>query len=461
MASIANNTLDSIMKYEINTIKSSRDKVVFYDIHATIHTPKGDLRILYVVRFDRLKDFVDRYSDVINLSVAVQSGMLAHDIFPYQDKLEVTLELLPLKNETNYTREFGKAILNQRFVARLTDHRGQLVEGNSDQVTSKYIPGSEMITVCTFQLVSKGVMALRSKTVGLIAREVSPMELIKYCLTEYSKDLGSGDVEKIAGVAVVPGYTDEIREHVIVPHLTRLTTLPRLVNQSVGGLYPTGFSYYLYGDFWHVYPLYDTTRFAQSEFTLTIINVPKNRLPGIEKTWRVTPTQIIIMSTGEVQQRDTAIAERDSLGTATRFVDARKVVEGFGEREDNKFTTNYLSNVTEATLDAEDSDPTQQAVHQEIKVTSAYNLEYTQLAERAGSKMMITWENSDDSVLYPGMPVRYMFLVNGEAHQLYGTLLAAETMMVAVNQDPVQKKFSATTALSCFMSRDVTNRSVE
>lgn len=462
MASDAStDTLDSVMKYEIEAIKSSKTTVVYYDIQATIHTPKGDLKILYPIRFDRLKDFVDRFSDVINLSVAVQSGMLAHDIFPQQDKLEVTLQLLPLKNETMYTREMGKAILNKRYVARLTGVRGELVEGNSDQINSKYVAGREHITVCTFQLVDKVVMSLRSKTVGLIARDVRPMDLIKYCLTEYSKDLDSGDNEKISGVTIVPGYTEEVRDHVIIPHLTRLATVPKLINQAVGGMYSTGFSYYLYGDFWHVFPLYDTTRFAQSDFTLTIINVPKNKLPGIEKTWRITPTQIIIMSTGDVQQQDTSIANRDTLGTATRFVDARKVIEGFGNVEDNKFTTNFAGNVTEATLSNKDDDPTQQAVHQEIKVTSAYNLEYSALAERSGSKMMITWENSDDSVLYPGIPVRYMFLVNGKAHQLYGTLLAAETMMTPTNRDPSQKRFGSTTTLSCFMTRDVYNREMQ
>lgn len=454
-------TLDSIMQYEIDEIKRGQTYVVFYDVQATIHTPKGDLEILYPIRVDRLKDYVDHFSDVINLTVAVTGGMMSHDIFPHQENLEVTLKMIPLASSTNYKRNENGAILNQRFIARLTKHEGHLVEGNSDVVTTKVIRGNEHIVACTFQLVDKVVMALRSKTVGNIVRNIKPMELIKYCLTEYSKDLGSGESEKIAGVNVVPGYTEEEREHIIIPHLTRLTTLPRIVNEAVGGLYPTGFSYYLEGNFWHVFPLYDTSRFATSDYTLTIINVPKNRLPGIEKTFRVTPTQVIVMSTGEVKYVDSSISERDTLGTSTRFVDSRKVIEGFGEREDNKFVTNFSDNVTEATLDALATDPTQQAVHQKILVTSAYNLEYSKLAERAGSKIMITWENSNDLLLYPGMPVRYMFLVEGKAHQLYGTLLAAETMAIPTNKDPKKKKFSSTTVLSCFMTRDISNRDMQ
>lgn len=454
------NTLDSIMQYEIDAIKNGQSYVIFYDVSVTIHTPKGDLDILYPIRFDRLKDYVDHFSDVINLTVAVTGGVMAHDIFPNQENLEITLKMIPLMNTTTYNKLDNGEILNKRFIARLTKHEGQLVEGNSDAVTQREVAGSEHIVSCTFQLVDKVIMALRSKTVGNIVRNVKPMELIKFCLTEYSKDLGSGDSEKIAGVNIVPGFTEEEREHIIIPHLTRLTTLPRVVNEAVGGLYPTGFSYYLEDNFWYVFPLYDTTRFSKSDYTLTIINVPKNRLPGIEKTFRVTPTQVIIMSTGEVKHVDTSITERDTLGTATRFVDSRKVIEGFGEREDNKFITNFDSNVTEATVSALTSDPTQQAVHQQIKVTSAYNLEYSRLSERNGSKMIITWENSNDILLYPGMPVRYMFLVQGKAHQLYGTLLAAETMSTPTNKDPQQKKFGSTTTLSCFMTRDVNNRSL-
>lgn len=460
MSTNTDSALDTIVKHEINKIASLPAYTVFYDLSVKIHTPKGDLDTLYAVRFDRLKDFISNFADVINVSVAMPMGMYQHDVVPYKDKIEVTVALKPLMSTTEYNRYRSGEIINQRFTARLVDQQSPLVEGQSDAISNKGVADRDIINVVTFQLIDAVNMALRTKTVGFIARDTAPMDVIKYCLTEYSKDLNSGDAEQIEGVNIVPGYTQEVREHIPIPHLTRLTKLPWLVNQIVGGMYPTGFSYYLKDKWWYVFPLYNTKRFGSSDFTLTIINIPPNRMPGSEKTFRVTPTQVIVISTGKVKYVDSSLSETDSLGNVARFIDANKVVGDFGKVEDNKFITNFGSNVVEAAIDTGPELPKQE-IHHETKITSSYNLEYSKLAERQGSKIIITWENSNDAVLYPGMPVRYMFLVNGVTHQLYGTLLASETMMVPINQNPKLKKFGATTSLSCFMSRDITNQDVE
>lgn len=455
------NSLASVIKQEINLISSKPAYTVFYDMDITVHTPKGDVKVLYPVRLDRLKDFVSRFSDVINLSFAMPTGSYEHDVVPYNDNLEVTLNLIPLMSTQDYNRLTSSKIINKRYFARLTEQTSKLVEGNTDLVINKKMLNEQEITIVTVQLVDKVVMALREKTIGTIVRQANPMDIIKYFLTEQSKNLNSGDAEDIKGVNVVDGFTQEVREHVIIPPLTRLTNLPNVVNEQVGGIYSTGFSYYFDSNWWYVYPLYDTTRYAKSDYTLTIINVPKNRLPGSEKTFRLTKNQVIIISTGKVKYEDTARSEKDSLGTVTRFIDSRKVIEGFGEQTDNKFVTDFSSNVNEAGLEPEKNDPTRQELHSGPKVTSAYNKEYSKLAQRQGSKMQVTWENSNDAVLSPGMPVRYMFLVNNKVRQLYGVLLASETLMVPINKNPKLKKMGATTVLSCFMSRDITNSKVE
>lgn len=454
-------TLASVIQYEIDAIKKSNHYTTCWDIEVHIHTPKATLPILYVERFDRLKDYVERFTDVVNITVAVPSGMWTRDILPHKDKLEISVEFVPIASTTQYTRLLSGERIKRRYLAKLTHEDNSMVESNSEQNSVKRKLDSESISVVTFQLVSKQVMALRAKTVGLIARKTTGMEVIRYCLTEHSKNLQSGEPEEIHGVHFVPGYTDEVREHVIVPHLTRLVSLPKVVDNAIGGLYPTGMSYYLEGNYWFVYPLFDTKRFAQAEHTLTIINVPANRLPGIEKTFRITKTQLIVISTGKVKYKDTSIAERDTYGDTVRFVDSRKVVEEFAKREDNKLQADYSKNVTEMTIDQNVKDPSRASIHTGVVVTSAYNKELTKLAMRNGTVVMITWENSNDFALYPGMPVRFMFVVDGQARQLYGTLLSAETMLYQANKDIKQQKFHSTTVLTCFLSKDVNNRQVE
>lgn len=454
-------SLDSVMQYEINAIKNSTNYTVNWGLEVYIHTPRATLPVLYVERFDRLKDYVERFSDVINITVAVPGGMWTRDILPHKDKLEMTVDFIPLMSTTMYTRLLSADRLKKRYLAKLTSQSNPLVEGNNEQALQKRKLDSEQIVTVTFQLINKVVMALRSKTVGMIARQTTGMNVVKYCLTEHSKNLESGEPEDIRGVNIVPGYSEEVRDHVIVPHLTRLVSLPKVVDDAVGGLYPTGMSYYLDGNYWFVYPLFDTKRFAKAEHTLTIINIPANRMPGVEKTFRVTETQLILISTGQVKYQDNTISERDSLGDTVRFVDSRKVVEGFAKVGDNKLVADYTGNVTEMSLGDDVKDPSRASINTGVVVTSAYNKELTKLAMRNGSIATITWESSNDFVLYPGMPVRFMYLVDGQARQLYGTLLAAETMIYQANKGVKQQKFSSTTVLTCFLSKDVTNTSVE
>lgn len=454
-------SLDSVIQYELNAIKNAKNYTTHWGLEVFIHTPRATLPVLYIERFDRLKDYVERFADVTNVTVGIPSGMWSRDILPHKDKLELTIDFIPLMNSTEYTRVLSGNRIKRRYLAKLTHQDNSMVEGNQEQQLNKRKLDSESISVITFQLVSKQVMALRAKTVGMIARQTTGMNVIRYCLTEHSKKLESGEPEEIRGVVIAPGHSEEVREHVIVPHLTRLVSLPKVVDDAVGGLYPTGMSYYLDGNYWFVYPLFDTKRFAKSDQTLTIINVPANRLPGIEKTFRVTDTQLIVLSTGKVKYLDNSISEKDSFGDTVRFVDSRKVIEGFAKPGGNKLQADYTQNVTEMTIDQDVKDPSRASINTGVTVTSAYNKELTKLAMRNGSVVAITWESSNDFTLAPGIPVRFMYVVDGQARQLYGTLLSAETMIYQTNKNIKQQRFSSTTVLTCFLSKDVNNRNVE
>lgn len=454
-------SLDSVIKYELSAISNTRNYTVFWDINITLHTPKKNVPILYPLRFDRLKDYIDHFSDVLNVTLAMAGGDYAHLVYPNRENLEITIEFIPLQSTTMYTRRINGKNIKKRYIAKLTDVESDIVEANNELQANKTKANQHVIVNKTFQLIDKTIMALRSKTFGTIVRNATGMDVIRYALTALSKDLDSGDSENIKGVNVVKGYSEEVRNHIVIPHLTKLVSLPKVVNDVVGGIYPTGFSYYLRDNYWYVYPLYDNTRYAKSDKTLTIINVPANRLPGIEKTFRVSDTQVVVISTGQVKFIDTSITERDSVGDVVRFVDSRKVIEGFGKVEGNKFLADYSNNITEAVLGNKTKDPNRATIQSSTVITAAYNNEFSKLSSRNGSRALITWENSDDEVLYPGMPVRYLFTVGGEARQLYGTLHQADTVLTIMDNNVKERKFKSITVLTCFLTNDVTNRKVE
>lgn len=454
------NTLASVMRYEINEVTRSVPNTIYFDIEAVVHTPEKDIKILYPNNLGKLKDYVNRYSELVNLSVSLPMGTFLHDIFPHKEELEITVKLKPLLTSKTYKKYHSGEIRSTRYIAKLTESSSKLAEGNTDVHTSKKHGDNHHISEVNFQLVTKTATELKDLTVGFIARQCIPMDVVILSLTKFSKYIDKEDGEpRIKGVTVASGYSTKIREHVVIPQLTRLVDLPNVVNRGVGGLYPTGFSYYLEEGYWYIYPMYDTQRYAkQEQFSITIINVPKNRMPDTEKTFRVTANQLIILATGQVKHKDIFDYDKGTTGTATRFVDANRVADNFGAVKNNRFIPSRTLNTEQITLkDSQDSNPTSQYSSRDgrTKLTASKNEEMSYLAEKSLAKIMIEWQNSNDKLLIPAMPVRYMFLVNGEVRQVYGTLLAAETSTTQDNNDPVKKKFKSTTVLSCLVQRNL------
>jgi len=137
-------------------------------------------------------------------------------------------------------------------------------------------------------------------------------------------------------------------------------------------------------DKWYIYSPFNIKQFHKSFNTLTIVNMPKDKLPGIEVSFRKTGNQVIILATGDTAHIDNSEAQTANLGNGVRFVDSRTIMDGFGEVINNKFVVDRSKNVTQV------SNPNQQrkvnvTTQSNVRITSSYNLEYSELMRKAGS----------------------------------------------------------------------------
>jgi hypothetical protein len=180
--------------------------------------------------------------------------------------------------------------------------------------------------------------------------------------------------------------------------------------------------------------------------------MPKDKLPGIEVSFRKTGNQVIILATGDTAHIDNSEAQTANLGNGVRFVDSRTIMEGFGEVINNKFVVDRSKNVTQV------SNPNQQRKvnvtnQSNVRITSSYNLEYSELMRKAGSIVQCAWESSDVNLLYPGMPVRYLYMDGEQAKEIYGRLIADETKTRQSNRHPTQRIFVNDSVLTLFVSK--------
>lgn len=211
---------------------------------------------------------------------------------------------------------------------------------------------------------------------------------------------------------------------------------------------------YLWGQHWYVFAPYDVKAYGQTKRTLTILNVQANRMSGMERTYRETPTQLFIAATGDTVHKDESEQEQLNFGNGVRFVDAGKVTEGFLSVDGNKATIDKSLNVNEVVVSPR-KDGLNQIKESDKRITSAYLLEYGNLALRSGSFLQVVWEYSNAQLLYPGMPVKYMYSQNNVAEEVYGILLGVHTFHMPTTQNMQNRRFTSKSVLTLFVQRDV------
>ena len=65
--------------------------------------------------------------------------------------------------------------------------------------------------------------------------------------------------------------------------------------------------------------------------------------------------------------------------------------------------------------------------------------------------MRLSWENSDDSLIYPGMPVKVLYLKKKKPMTAIGTVVNVESADYPVEQAFPPKKFSQLSYIQVFV----------
>lgn len=439
----ASNILETIMREEITAITTSPAQVVSYNYRVEIHTPTLTIPALMVSSVNLLRDYYTRFGDVVSLQASFAMGDVLHRILPYHTQLEITLIKIPLQTNSKYEEITGAGNRVIRYTAKLYNAENVLLEGKQMEAASQSESNKNNLIALDFQLISRDLEELRVKTFGSIIRKSNGADAIRAVLMCHCL--------KTRGVDVEPGYSAQIKEHITVPHQSRVVDIPKLINKLVGGLYPTGFRYYMQGSMWYLYSPYNVKRYDTSPTTLTIINLPKDKLSQMEVTFRKVGGQVIILATGDTSHFDESETSIQNQGNGFKFVDSNKVFQDFGEIKDNKFIVNRTKNVTQV-VNKNQERAVNIAPEISTRVTSGYNLEYSEVMRRAGSLVQVQWESSEIDHIHPGMPVRYMYMDSGLPKEIYGRVIATETKSRQTNRSPTQRIFTNDSILTVFVS---------
>lgn len=444
--------LDSALAKEIETIINSTVSDTVYFWRADIHAGDQTLPAVKVLSSDIVRDYESSFTDEVIVHLIVSAGKYAYRIYPHLKNLEITLYREPL-GPTDGVPDDTRVIESERFVATLIDPVAINVASNSfNELDETVLDLTNLITL-KFQLVNKSIDQIRMKTVGGIYRRCRVEEVVRSLLTMYSSNIEIDNVDIPIGVEMVPSPNQSVQQHILIPHGTRLVDAPEYIHKHCCGIYTTGLAYYYQANHWYVFPPYDSSKFEVSDKTLTVIRLPANRMPGIEKTFRKDGNNLVILATGSSQVKNDSESFLLSYGNGVRFSDASQFMTSIVKKADNKAIISRGDSNNEF-ITTERPNGNNLVPLSSKRITSNPWVEYSNLAARNGSLVGLVWENSNPSLIIPGMPVKLLYLEDEVIKQVYGLVIKAHHYTKTRGEGITVSRHITMSALTVFLQRE-------
>lgn len=439
---------------EIKLITESGAKSVYHRWELTVHAGTEDVSPLFITGIEKECNFLTNHFDVFSVEATFPLGQFNYYIVPNKTKLKVTLKRYPLSENVISVKDNQTAIDSFTYYATLYKDKSGLLEMANPAVNDINKADRTDIISVRLQLIEPIVKILRTVTIGGIYHNTTGINLIRYLLTKYGKEASADSASSVKGCTIAPNANTEIRANILVPHKTRFIDLPYLIHRTAGGIYSAGFHYYLQNSQWFVYAPFNVTAYENTKKGLTVINVPANRFPDPERSFRTTNSQVIVLATGETSHNDFTESSQQNTGNGITFIDANKVFNGYVEISNNGATVNKKDNVSEVLSEKRD-DGVNNIMESSDRITASTLVEFSKLAQKNGAFIQAVWENSDPSLLYPGMPVKYMYVESNISQELYGILVGAHTVSTSSVKGQGNRKFNTKTTLTLFVQRKV------
>lgn len=447
---------DTGLKTDVQWVTSASSASSF-TYKAILHCGRvKDLEPLRVISFDTLEDYEEGFADEVMVDLMMVREDYEKYIFPNRDSLILTLIRNPIGTVSD-ALDTSRAPAAKQYRATLRDPHNQAMSMGSFGVSHSEKYTNLTIYPISLQLIDLAVEQLMLTTVGGIYRKMTPGNVLLSELTRISHSLtGLDDADRVKGVNMYPPPTPSnnkpipVRNHVVVPHGTRLVDLADHIQKKEGGIYDTGISMYYQRNYWHVAPPYDVTRFAKTKRTLTVLSVRSVELPAADCTYRVDGDSVTIVANGKTIHLDTVDHEAVNQGNGVRFARAQNLFDGFtpGTTDGQADSQNVMAGFVSQSRDSKKN----YVPFSKNRITDNTHYELSQLAKRQGQRIQINWDRADPSLITPLMPVRFLYEAGGTVFEMLGCVLNQQTQTRTDQPGMTSTRYVSGCALTLFVA---------
>lgn len=404
---------------------------------------------LMVIAVAIRRDYVGAFTDEMTCTLLIPLGKYARQIYPNRGALQVSLFKLPITEAIANVNEDG-GVESERYSATLIDQGPAVTQAQGTETNDEDALDMTDLLEVNFQLFNKSLEQLRMVTVGGIFRRTTVSSLLLAMLTKESQSIDVDDVRVIEGVDLVPASNDEVKEQLVVTHGTKLVDVADYLQKRIG-IYSSGLGSYIQNKHWFIFPLYDTTQFEDRQNTLTIIVLPTRKFNAIERTYRQVGNSLTVLMTGETGFKDDSGTQYLNEGNGARFADASRLLENGATTAGNKTVMARGKNNSEFIADTR-TDGLNNVPVPEQRITANPFAIYSKLNARNGGTFKGVWQNSEFSLIVPGMVTRVLYSDEGEVVELFGVVHFVDHLSHKEG-DFGSKKFSNQSVVTVFVNK--------
>ncbi len=410
-------------------------------ITATFITPKGHYPAIGVEYLGLYANFQKARADVGTVFLRIQPGVYQDRILPYKDNLIVEI-----------VERIGINAVSKRWQATPTQDPNQRISGNSSKLVNMAAADNTSFITVKLSLLEISFDAMRNMGVSQSFVSAKPDQVLHNLLTTSCQQIGLQGVDAFKGVDIEsPIDNTQIYRQIMIKQGTRLTDVAHYLQHEEGiGIYTRGIGAFYRRGMWYVYPLTKAGRYGVIKNALDIIRIPEDIVPSLDETFYASDKSVTLISTGPAEYEDGTDILHQNLGTGKQLISPSAVsgVTGVHYANGRAIKTRQDS-LTEYQTRKRGSG--KELIELDATPTANPFPNISATALRDMSIVRVEWHNSDHFLIYPGAPVKYYYMEDGNVLKTReGTAIAVNTEYHPVNAG-VSLQFKKNSKIEIFL----------
>ena len=429
----------------------SKARPVHWNYTMTIGTDKGVVKVFRVTSVHRYGNFVNNYTDDIQVEGIMDTKAFFDKVVPSQNNLQCTLIATQYSESGNIAIDSGTPKI-RRFKGLLMNIPERGLSDSTGE--GREIPNPDLTyTKFSIQLIDSQVLDLKMATFACMFNKTIPFEALCMALDSIGSDYG------IAGINrhVPPDVKTE--RMMLVPRGTLIKDLAHYIQKSYG-IYNHGVGLYVHyikeAYYWCLYPLFNNKRYQKEKDKLTITVVDQNYAnmeDGQQKrTYFVDDGNVGIYVTTDINVQKDRYDELNN-STGVQYINHKKLVDDtrsdIGPNKVYKDGENALASMD--FVGRPDGLQNLTQVYQETMNTA--NLS-SSIVGNQGNYLKLTWKYADPDLIQPGIPVKIRYIGDDNIKTLYGTVHEYHAVSLLPQGSPLETAMTTHVVLNIYVTDD-------